>query len=73
MEKNTGDGSEHEEHQYLNLIRNILANGEHRPDRYETDPHIFMPSQLLIPMSEREQAHSLSSPPLLSASHSLVA
>ena len=24
----------HEEHQYLDLIRNILANGEHRPDRY---------------------------------------
>jgi len=24
----------HEEHQYLNLIRRILAEGEHRPDRY---------------------------------------
>jgi thymidylate synthase len=24
----------HEEHQYLDLIRDILANGEHRPDRY---------------------------------------
>jgi hypothetical protein len=24
----------HEEHQYLNLIREILKNGEHRPDRY---------------------------------------
>ena len=24
----------HEEHQYLDLIRNILENGEHRPDRY---------------------------------------
>jgi len=23
----------HEEHQYLNLIRDILENGEHRPDR----------------------------------------
>ena len=23
----------HEEHQYLNLIREILAEGEHRPDR----------------------------------------
>lgn len=23
----------HEEHQYLNLIREILANGEYRPDR----------------------------------------
>lgn len=24
----------HEEHQYLDLIRNILEDGEHRPDRY---------------------------------------
>lgn len=24
----------HEEHQYLDLTRNILENGEHRPDRY---------------------------------------
>lgn len=24
---------DHEEHQYLDLIRGILENGEHRPDR----------------------------------------
>jgi thymidylate synthase len=24
----------HEEHQYLDLIREILETGEHRPDRY---------------------------------------
>jgi hypothetical protein len=24
----------HEEYQYLNLIRDILEHGEHRPDRY---------------------------------------
>lgn len=24
---------DHEEHQYLDLIRDILDNGEHRPDR----------------------------------------
>ena len=24
----------HEEYQYLDLIRDILQNGEHRPDRY---------------------------------------
>lgn len=24
----------HEEYQYLNLIREILESGEHRPDRY---------------------------------------
>lgn len=29
----TADPS-HEEHQYLNLIREILAYGEHRPDRF---------------------------------------
>ena len=26
----------HEEYQYLDLIRNILDNGEHRPDRSGT-------------------------------------
>lgn len=26
----------HEEYQYLKLIRDILDNGEHRPDRYAT-------------------------------------
>ena len=35
MEKTIAASSLHEEHQYLNLIRDILANGEHRPDRYE--------------------------------------
>lgn len=25
----------HEEYQYLDLIRDILQNGEHRPDRYD--------------------------------------
>lgn len=25
----------HEELQYLDLVQEILANGEHRPDRYE--------------------------------------
>ena len=24
----------HEEHQYLDLIRRIISDGEHRPDRY---------------------------------------
>lgn len=44
MEKSMEVSSEHEEYQYLNLIQNILTNGEHRPDRYEytTDPQIFM-------------------------------
>jgi hypothetical protein len=25
--------ADHEEYQYLNLIKHILADGEHRPDR----------------------------------------
>lgn len=25
----------HEEHQYLDLVREILDDGEHRPDRFE--------------------------------------
>ncbi|KAL9021159.1 MAG: hypothetical protein Q9185_001559 [Variospora sp. 1 TL-2023] len=29
----------HEEHQYLNLIREILAYGEHRPDRFAIPTH----------------------------------
>ena len=28
----------HEEYQYLALIRHILAEGEHRPDRYAEPP-----------------------------------
>jgi len=27
------DNADHEEYQYLNLIQDILDNGEHRPDR----------------------------------------
>ena len=29
-----GSALRHEEYQYLDLIRDILQNGEHRPDRY---------------------------------------
>lgn len=29
----------HEEYQYLELIRDILDYGEHRPDRYVGSPH----------------------------------
>jgi hypothetical protein len=31
-----GSSPRHEEYQYLDLIRNILENGEHRPDRLDT-------------------------------------
>jgi hypothetical protein len=29
----TGPGKRHEEYQYLDLVQEILDNGEHRPDR----------------------------------------
>lgn len=33
----------HPEHQYLGLVRNIISNGEHRPDRYpQPPPHISL-------------------------------
>lgn len=31
------ENPQHEEHQYLDLIQEILDNGEHRPDRYVTE------------------------------------
>lgn len=30
----------HEEYQYLNLIRKIIDEGEQRPDRYFLPPHL---------------------------------
>jgi len=30
----TRENPQHEEYQYLDLIQDILDNGEHRPDRY---------------------------------------
>ncbi|KAF4308080.1 thymidylate synthase [Botryosphaeria dothidea] len=42
----------HEEYQYLDLIREILANGEHRPDRTGTGTYsIFAPPQLRFSLS----------------------
>ncbi|PGH11861.1 thymidylate synthase [Helicocarpus griseus UAMH5409] len=43
----------HEEHQYLNLIRLILATGEHRPDRTGTGTRsLFAPPQLRFSLSK---------------------
>lgn len=43
---------DHEEHQYLNLIRDILRDGEHRPDRTGTGTYsIFAPSQMKFTLS----------------------
>jgi thymidylate synthase len=42
----------HEEHQYLSLIRDILQNGEHRPDRTGTGTYaIPFPSQMKFALS----------------------
>jgi thymidylate synthase len=43
----------HEEYQYLNLIRRILAEGEHRPDRTGTGTlSLFTPPQLRFSLSK---------------------
>lgn len=52
----------HEEHQYLDLIRNILANGEHRPDRTGTGTlSLFAPPALRFSLS-RPSSDSSSHP-----------
>ncbi|KAL8927490.1 MAG: hypothetical protein Q9208_002295 [Pyrenodesmia sp. 3 TL-2023] len=55
----------HEEHQYLNLIREILANGEHRPDRTGTGTlSLFAPTPLRFSLSRPSDPTNLSSPPI---------
>ncbi|KAE8373223.1 hypothetical protein BDV26DRAFT_285316 [Aspergillus bertholletiae] len=50
---NAAYNPDHEEHQYLNLIRTILASGEHRPDRTGTGTRsIFAPPQLRFSLSK---------------------
>lgn len=45
--------SPHEEHQYLDLIRDILRRGEHRPDRTGTGTlSLFSPPQLRFSLSK---------------------
>ncbi|KAF2877587.1 thymidylate synthase/dCMP hydroxymethylase domain-containing protein [Massariosphaeria phaeospora] len=54
----------HEEYQYLNLIRDILDNGEHRPDRTGTGTYsIFAPPQMKFTLSR--PASDPSQPPEL--------
>ncbi|GAB7351173.1 hypothetical protein MBLNU459_g1623t1 [Dothideomycetes sp. NU459] len=44
---------DHQEHQYLDLIREILDHGEHRPDRTGTGTYsIFAPAQLKFSLSD---------------------
>lgn len=47
----------HEEHQYLELIRDILQRGEHRPDRTGTGTlSLFAPPQLRFQLSKPDPA-----------------
>ncbi|KIW19697.1 thymidylate synthase [Exophiala spinifera] len=49
----------HEEHQYLNLIRDILSRGEHRPDRTGTGTlSLFAPPQLRFSLSRLSSSSS---------------
>ena len=51
--------SDHEEYQYLNLIRDILSRGEHRPDRTGTGTlSIFAPPQLRFSLSKPDPSSS---------------
>lgn len=36
LKQNGAPSKRHEEYQYLDLVREILEDGEHRPDRYAT-------------------------------------
>ncbi|KAL4965343.1 thymidylate synthase [Aspergillus stella-maris] len=48
----------HEEHQYLNLIRQILAEGEHRPDRTGTGTRsIFAPNPMRFSLSKPDPSN----------------
>jgi hypothetical protein len=38
----------HEELQYLDLVQEILANGEHRPDRYEVEVYLERDSSAIF-------------------------
>ncbi|KAH7549200.1 hypothetical protein BM1_10585 [Bipolaris maydis] len=55
----------HEEHQYLSLIRDILQNGEHRPDRTGTGTYaIPFPAQMKFALS-RPSADPIQPPTLI--------
>ena len=57
---------DHEEHQYLDLIRDILTNGEHRPDRTGTGTlSLFAPPQLRFQLSKPDPSDASSRIPVL--------
>ncbi|KKY21882.1 putative thymidylate synthase [Diplodia seriata] len=56
----------HEEYQYLDLIRDILENGEHRPDRTGTGTYsIFAPPQLKFSLSRPPSSPEEAPTPIL--------
>ncbi|KAK8207452.1 thymidylate synthase [Phyllosticta capitalensis] len=56
----------HEEYQYLDLIRQILAHGEHRPDRTGTGTYsLFAPPQLRFSLSKPSNDPSAPPVPIL--------
>ncbi|KAL4902828.1 hypothetical protein BDW74DRAFT_169377 [Aspergillus multicolor] len=56
----------HEEHQYLNLIRQILAEGEHRPDRTGTGTRsIFAPNPMRFSLSKPDPLNPAAKIPVL--------
>lgn len=56
----------HEEHQYLNLIRDILSRGEHRPDRTGTGTlSLFAPPQLRFSLSKPSSEDNTKHIPIL--------
>ena len=58
--------NQHEEYQYLNLIRDILENGEHRLDRTSTGTYsIFAPSQMRFSLSRPSSDPSKPPTPVL--------
>lgn len=57
---------DHEEHQYLNLIRHVLSSGEHRPDRTGTGTlSIFAPPQLRFSLSKPDPFNPTTLTPIL--------
>ncbi|KAL4733441.1 thymidylate synthase/dCMP hydroxymethylase domain-containing protein [Aspergillus similis] len=58
--------SSHEEHQYLNLIRQILTEGEHRPDRTGTGTRsIFGPNPMRFSLSKPNPTNPSTKIPIL--------
>ncbi|KAI9370631.1 tRNA-guanine(15) transglycosylase-like protein [Aspergillus egyptiacus] len=56
----------HEEYQYLNLIREILTSGEHRPDRTGTGTRsIFAPTPMRFSLSKPDPADPAKKIPIL--------